>query len=125
MRIDIGNGKILGTKRVSPNGQVSGFSEYAGREVLVILPDETPRVEMDPSDVLREIEYATREQMKLAFERYKQMKERFETPENATAQFLRSNTPKSFHNLLDKVERWVAEQVEPPRRGRKATAKEA
>lgn len=125
MRIDIGSGKILGTKKVSPNGQISGFSEYAGREVVVILPDETPKVEMDAADVLREIEYATREQMKVAFERYKSLKERFETPENAAAQFLRVNTPTSFRNLLDKVENWVEEQVEPRKRPRKAHPKEA
>ena len=27
MKLDIGNGKVLGTKRVSPNGQISGFTD--------------------------------------------------------------------------------------------------
>ena len=58
MKIDIGaDGKILGTKRVSANGQISGFTEYAGAEVLVILPGgELPIVRRDARDVLDEME---------------------------------------------------------------------
>jgi hypothetical protein len=57
MKIDIGmEGKILGTKRVSPNGQVSGLSEYAGEEVLIVYPGPRERYKTnskEPSDNIR------------------------------------------------------------------------
>lgn len=120
MKIDIGtDGKILGTKRVSPNGQVSGFSEYAGREVLVILPgDSTPIVRRDVSDVLAEAhdvwgeaQDLVREQMKLAFRQYKDLKRRFATPEQATQVFLSLRPADTIRGLVDKADQWIKEQA--------------
>jgi hypothetical protein len=112
MKIDIGNGKVLGTKRVSPNGQVSGFTEYAGQEVLVILPGEQTDVKLGAKDLVREIQVATNEHMKVAFQQYKDLKRRFETPERATKEFLAKNAPRSFQGLYEKVEFWVGEQID-------------
>ena len=112
MKIDIGNGKVLGTKRVSPNGQISGFTEYAGQEVLVILPGAETDVKLTPKDLVREIQVATNEHMKVAFHQYKDLKRRFETPERATKEFLNKHAPRSFQGLYEKVEHWVGEQVD-------------
>ena len=112
MKIDIGNGKVLGTKRVSPNGQISGFTEYAGQEVLVILPGGETDVKLTPKDLVREIQVATNEHMKVAFHQYRELKTRFETPERATKEFLARHAPKSFTGLYESVEGWVAEQVD-------------
>lgn len=125
MRIDIGTGKILGTKRVSPNGQISGFSEYAGKEVLVVLPNEEPRVELAASDLIHEIEYATRQQMHVAFQRYKGLQEKFRSPEQAARHFLESHTPTSFRNLLESIETWTEGQVERGKKAAKKIRKEA
>jgi hypothetical protein len=112
MKIDIGDGKVLGTKRVSPNGQISGFTEFAGQEVLVILPGEETDVKLTPKDLAREIQVATTEHMKVAFHQYKDLKTRFETPERATKEFLGRHAPKSFQGLYENVEHWVKEQVD-------------
>lgn len=112
MRIDIGNGKVLGTKRVSPNGQVSGFTEYAGREVLVVLPGDDVDVRLSPSDLIREVQAATTEHMKVAFHKYKDLKRRFDSPENATRVFLAKHAPETFQGLYDNVERWAKEQLD-------------
>ena len=112
MKIDIGNGKVLGTKRVSPNGQISGFTEYAGQEVLVILPGGETDVKLTPRDLVREIQVATNEHMKVAFHQYKDLKRRFETPERATKEFLGKHAPRSFQGLYENVEHWVKEQVD-------------
>ncbi len=112
MKIDIGNGKILGTKRVSPNGQISGFTEFAGQDVLVVLPGGEPDVKLDAKDVLREVQTAANEHMKVAFHQYKGLKRRFETPERATKEFMANHAPKSFAGLYDKVENWVSDQVD-------------
>ena len=79
MKIDIGaEGKILGTKRVSPNGQVSGLSEYAGEEVLIIYPGpREPRIRMQAGDYVHEVEKAVQNQMKVAFQQYKALKSKY------------------------------------------------
>lgn len=112
MKIDIGSGKVLGTKRVSPNGQISGFTEYAGQEVLVILPGGETDVKLGAKDLIREIQVATNEHMKVAFHQYKDLKRRFETPEKATKEFLAKNAPRSFSGLYEKVELWVGDQID-------------
>lgn len=111
MKIDIGNGKILGTKEVSSNGQISGFTEYAGREVLVVLPEDDTAVEPDAREVVQEVTLATREHMKSVFDEYEQAKERFQGPGDATRRFLEENTPQTFQGLYDRVEDWVQGQV--------------
>ncbi|HWG92040.1 MAG TPA: hypothetical protein VNZ52_14420 [Candidatus Thermoplasmatota archaeon] len=111
MKIDIGNGKILGTKRVSQNGQISGFTEYAGREVLVVLPEGEPTVKLDAKEYVRELQVATNEQMKVAFEQYKELKKKFDTPDRATKEFMTKHAPKNFQGLYEKVDSWVKEQV--------------
>ena len=112
MKIDIGNGKVLGTKRVSPNGQISGFTEYAGQEVLVVLPGADTDVKLGPKDLVKEIQVATNEHMKVAFHQYKELKTRFETPERATKEFLQKHAPKNFQGLFEQVEGWVKDQVD-------------
>ncbi len=110
MKIDIGRGKILGTKRVSPNGQISGFTEYAGREVLVVLPEGEAKTQPDARDLVDEIKAATQQQMRVAFHEYEDLKDRFQGPNEATKQFLETNAPRSFQGLYDRIERWVAQQ---------------
>lgn len=112
MKIDIGDGKVLGTKRVSPNGQISGFTEYAGQEVLVVLPGSETDVKLTPKDLVKEVQAATNEHMKVAFHQYKELKTRFETPERATREFLQKHAPKNFQGLYENVEGWVKEQVD-------------
>lgn len=111
MKIDIGRGKILGTKTVSSNGQISGFTEYAGQEVLVVLPEEGTEVEPEAREIVEEITLATREQMKQAFREYEELKRRFEGPSEATREFLDENAPGSFRGLYDRIEHWVQSQA--------------
>lgn len=119
MKIDIGpGGKILGTKRVSNNGQVSGFTEYAGREVLVILPgDETPVVRKDAKDLLREVETVVEEQMKVAFREYQNLRKKFKTPENAARSFIEKTSPKRLQGVIEKTDAWIKEQANALEKG--------
>lgn len=113
MKIDIGSeGKILGTKRVSPNGQVSGLSEYAGEEVLVIYPGpREPRIHMEAKDYVHEVEKAVHNQMRTAFRQYKGLKEKYHDEAIATAAFIKAKSPRSWENLIDNVDDWVKTQV--------------
>ena len=113
MKIDIGTeGKILGTKKVSPNGQVSGLSEYAGEEVLIIYPGpREPRIKMEAKDYLHEVEKAVQVQMKGAFQQYKALKAKYKDETAATREFIRTKSPQSFQGLVESVDAWVAGQV--------------
>ncbi|MGQ0535339.1 MAG: hypothetical protein ACT4PT_04630 [Methanobacteriota archaeon] len=127
MKIDIGNGKILGTKVVSQNGQVSGFSEFKGREVLVILPEGEPTVVLDAKDFGREVKLATQEHMRLAFKQYEVLSEKYGSPEEAAKKFLDTYTPKSFQGLFEKADAWVKDELAAGRQkfeeGRRRVAK--
>ncbi|MGH7336439.1 MAG: hypothetical protein ACREI7_02565 [Myxococcota bacterium] len=111
MKIDIGNGKILGTKRVSANGQISGFSEYAGQEVLVVLPASDTSVDAAPRDLLEEVRAATHAYMQLAFQESRALKERFRGPNEAAKAFLETTGPKSFKGLYEKVQTWAKDEA--------------
>lgn len=111
MKIDIGNGKILGTKEVSSNGQVSGFTEYAGQEVLVVLPEDDTDIEPDAREMVEELKHATQAHMTVAFDEYEQVKGRFRGPSEATRAFLDDHAPRTFKGLYDRVEDWVQQQA--------------
>ncbi len=113
MKIDIGTeGKILGTKRVSPNGQVSGLSEYAGEEVLIIYPGpREPRIKMEAKDYVHEVEKAVQNQMKTAFRQYKALKSKYHDEAEATREFIHAKSPQSFQGLIESVDAWVKSQV--------------
>jgi hypothetical protein len=113
MKIDIGpNGKILGTKRVSSNGQISGFTEYAGLDVLVILPgSETPVIRRGARDVVAEVETVVQEQMRLAFREYESFKHKFPTPEQAAEKFLELTNPRRLTGIVEKADQWIKDQV--------------
>ena len=114
MKIDIGTeGKILGTKRVSPNGQVSGLSEYAGEEVLIVYPGPTePRIKMETKDYVHEVEKAVHNQMKTAFANYQALKEKYADEGEAAREFIKAKSPKQFKGLVETVDSWVATQVD-------------
>ncbi|MGA7923746.1 MAG: hypothetical protein WCA77_07205 [Thermoplasmata archaeon] len=112
MRIEIGpDGKIIGTRRVSPNGQVSGLTEYSGREVLVILagtssPDSVPF--LGSSEAMT---HAVEEQMRQAYQRYDLLQKLYATPWEATRSFVRATFGPSAPDLVAEVDRWVQDQL--------------
>ncbi|MBI4393639.1 MAG: hypothetical protein HY556_07590 [Euryarchaeota archaeon] len=118
MRIDIGNGKILGTKKVSPNGQISGFTEFAGRDVLVVLPEDEIGVTSTVGGIttaapeyIKEVQAATLETMKIAFRQYQDLKAKYATPERAAAEYIKTHAPRNFQGLIDQVDTWARQEV--------------
>jgi hypothetical protein len=112
MRLEIGpDGKIIGTRRVSPNGQVSGLSEFAGREVLVILPGSSDGDSSPPWGSPEAIARAVEEQVREAYQRYELLQKLYATPWDATRSFVRSVFAGSAPDLVGQVDRWVDEQI--------------
>jgi hypothetical protein len=123
MRIDIGpGGKIVGTRRVSPNGQVSGLSEFSGQEVLVILPggteSETASPWASPEAVARVVEAQVRQ----AYQQYELLRELYGSPWEATQSFVRSAFGSTWPDLTAEVDRWVKDQLRTPPAGRAASS---
>lgn len=114
MKIDIGaDGKILGTKRVSANGQISGFTEYAGAELLVILPGGSiPIVRRDAKDFLEDVEKLVEARMQLAFQEYKSLRRRFSSPRQAAKQFVQSLATPDIKGIVKRADAWLREQAE-------------
>jgi hypothetical protein len=113
MRLEIGpGGKIIGTKRVSPNGQVSGLSDFAGREVLIVLMEDASSAGPAPFGSSTEWSGAVNEQMRRAFEQYQSLQELYATPWEATRAFLQSVFPWApLPDITDQVNRWIESQV--------------
>ncbi len=121
VRIDLGQGgKIIGTKRVSPNGQVSGLREFAGQEILVVLPG-TPGAPT-PEDVVADIRKTVEDQMAVAFQQYESLRSTYGTPEQAARTFLQGVNlfPNPF--LGDLVQKWAESQPVPAGKRRAAPA---
>jgi hypothetical protein len=112
MRLDLGSdGKIIGTRRVSPNGQVSGLSEYSGREVLIILPG-TEEPGSPPSwPGSEEFTRLVGEQIRQAYDRTRILQETYATPWEATRSFMKTIFGAQSPDLMAEVDRWVKEQV--------------
>ena len=112
MRLDIGaDGKIIGTRRVSPNGQVSGLTEYAGREVLVILPGSSDTGGAASWPNVEEVTRLVNDQIRQAYDRYRILQENFATPWEATRSFMQGMFGRPVPDLMAEVDRWVRSQV--------------
>ncbi len=118
MRLDLGpDGKIIGTRRVSPNGQVSGLSEYAGREVLVIIPGSS-ETSSPPWPTPESVTQLVSEQIREAYQRYQALQEMYSTPWEATRSFMQSVMGGQVPDMLAQVDRWVKSQVQDAKPGR-------
>jgi uncharacterized protein YeaO (DUF488 family) len=110
MKIELEPGaKIVGTKRVSAKGQVSGLTEYAGKEVMVILlPKEGPGIKTNVEYLYHELQKAAEEHMELAFKQSKSLREVFGTPKAAVQMFFDRYTPESVKKLQSDMDSWLA-----------------
>jgi hypothetical protein len=112
MRLDLGpDGKIIGTRRVSPNGQVSGLSEFAGREVLVLLPGTSETGATSPWPGSEEFTRLVGEQIRQAYDRYRILQDTYATPWEATRSFMEAIFGVRAPDLMSEVDRWVKSQV--------------
>ncbi len=123
MRLEIGpDGKIIGTRRVSPNGQVSGLSEFAGREVLVILPGSSDASSAPAWGSPEAVAQLVEEQMRDAYRRYELLQELYATPWEATRSFVQSTLGGRRPDLAADVDRWIQDQLRRSAPGRPSSS---
>ncbi|MGA8276219.1 MAG: hypothetical protein WB789_06065 [Thermoplasmata archaeon] len=112
MKLEIGpDGKIIGTRRVSPNGQVSGLTEFAGHEVLVILPGSAHPDSSPGWGSPEAVAQAVEEQMREVYQRYELLQKLYASPWEATRSFVRSAFGTPMPDLSANVDRWVKDQL--------------
>mgnify|MGYP005854207169 CR=1 FL=1 len=112
MKIDIGpGGKVVGTRKVDEKGRITGLDDYAGEEVLVVLPSGKSEVDIQPEDFLSEVQKTMNEHLTLAFKQYRQLKDSYVAPNDAILNFWKSLTPKSMHSVVDQFNKWTVEQM--------------
>jgi hypothetical protein len=105
MRIELGSGgKIVGTRRVSPNGQVSGLKEFAGQEVLVVIPGEAEKGFAGPDDYLKDLESVIQEQVRHSLDQYLALQKVYTAPLETAKAVLESRKPKSDRKAATKDE---------------------
>jgi hypothetical protein len=105
MRIELGTGgKIVGTRRVSPNGQVSGLKEFAGMEVLVVLPGEAEKGFSGPDDYLKDLESVIQEQVRHSLDQYLALQKVYTAPLETAKTLLEGRKPKGDRKPASKQE---------------------
>lgn len=109
MRLELDKeSRILGTKRISAKGQISGLTKYAGRDVLIILVGEGAKaVSAGPEEIVSELQRSLNDHMGLLFKQYERLRDTFNTPTEATKQFLRVVKPRFAGNLFEQMEHWT------------------
>ena len=95
---------------MSPNGQVSGLREYAGREVLIVLPGE-PGSGAYPEDTFSEFQRLALNQMQMAFDQNKWLRDRFTNPYEAVQEFMKSIAPPNMKSFMELMDVWMKQQM--------------
>jgi hypothetical protein len=90
MRIDIGpEGKIVGTKRVAADGQVAGLQSFAGKDVLIVVPEGHATFRFSARDYIHEWQKMAERSAKKAMKEAKRLQKRIPRPQIAVAEIRR------------------------------------
>ena len=112
MKIEFGPGsKILGTKKVSDKGQISGLKEFAGKEVMVVLvSDEQASLFGSglPHEVIsNEIQRLIKEQISTAQENFKKLNEKMLKPEDLSKEFIDKMGEEITKQIKKDMDKWL------------------
>jgi hypoxanthine phosphoribosyltransferase len=120
MKLELGSGsKVLGTKRVSAKGQISGLTEYAGKDVMVVLVDsetEASGTELPHELYYKEIQKLVEDQMEKAFSQYKKLGDKFKTPAEASREYIKKMSMEILaERVVSDLNKWL-ENIVPEKR---------
>jgi hypothetical protein len=86
MRIDIGpEGKIVGTKRVAADGAVGGLASFAGKDVLIVVPQGHASFRFGPEDYLHEWQKMAQKGAKQALKEVRRLRKEIPSVEELRA----------------------------------------
>lgn len=90
MRIDIGpEGKIVGTKRVAADGNVAGLQPFAGKDVLIVVPEGQATYRFNARDYMHQWQQIAERSAKSAVKEAQRLRTRIPSPREAIAEVRR------------------------------------
>lgn len=108
MKIQVGKkARILGTKKVSPEGRVDGLRDVAGKNVLIVVPSVTPRVAHDLEDYFDDAQNMLRQQAQVALRGVKTLRHQLERGLTPATQAVVDAAPRRYRPLVRKADQWV------------------
>jgi hypothetical protein len=108
MNINVGSeARVVGTKRVSPQGSVAGLREWAGQDVLVVVPSRTPRFSRTPDDLLAWASKRAREAGRRALAEYHAFREEHLRSSVPGSDILLSWAPARTRPGIRRADAWV------------------
>lgn len=113
MKINIGpQARIVGTKKVGPRGTVAGLSEFAGRDVLIVVPTQAPRYTPTASDVLVQVRSTAAKQGRELLKEYRSFRQRyFKKAVPGTGKLLEVS-PAALRPRIRQADAWVRQRAQ-------------
>lgn len=113
MKINVGpEARVVGNKRVQPNGTVGGLRELAGREVFIVVPTTTPRVSPTGADVVHEVREELVKNGQRALREFRALRRRYLAHEVPGTRRLVGAAPAELRPAIRKADRWVRATAE-------------
>lgn len=113
MKINVGpEARIVGMKRVSPAGTVKGLQTVAGRDVFIVVPTGTPRVQPTTQDLLAQLRSEVRRGGKRALKEVRTLRRRHLRTHVPGTPNLLEVAPSELHPTIRKADSWVRAKAE-------------
>lgn len=108
MKINVGSqARVVGTKKVNAQGSVAGLREFAGQDVLIVVPSETPRYSTTATDLLEQARSRAVTTGRMALKEFQSFRQRhLRTQVTGTARVLEVAPPKA-RPVIRKADAWV------------------
>ena len=107
MKLEIDRGsRIVGTKRVSVGGQISGLKKYEGREMLLILLPEEGGISIAPitaPEVIRNAQEFIGRGMENLWEKHPFIKTRFNSYDEALRDFMNKYGVEQVNTVVERM----------------------
>lgn len=108
VKINVGSeARVVGTKRVTPQGVVVGLREFAGKDVLIVVPSAMPRYSNTPADLASRARRRAREAGRKALREYHEFRERHLASRVPGSAVLLAWAPASIRPRIRRADAWV------------------
>lgn len=112
MKIDVGpRARIVGTKKVSSEGSVHGLRDVAGKNVLIVVPSQTPRVVATTRDLWVDAQANLKTQAKRAVGELRQLRREFEKRSAPATRTLLAQLPPPARAPVRRADQWIRATV--------------
>ena len=105
MKIYVGpKAHIVGTKKVANGGTVNGLNDLVGKNVLIVVPSETPRVLPTPKDYVSDLQVALKSQARRALGEFRQFRLKLEKSSGPATKYVLRAAPVKARKPIQRAE---------------------